>query len=76
MIIKILSMKKLITLCLSILTITVSFAQNATITNSLNAKLNEISSNDYLKVNVVFTDQVNHLYLNQQFKENNTPLNI
>lgn len=69
-------MKKLITLCLSILTITVSVAQNATITNSLTAKLNESSNNDYIKVNVVLSNQVNHLYLNQQFNENNTPLDI
>lgn len=69
-------MKKLLLLCLSVLTVTISIAQNATITNSLNSKLSASANNDYIKVNVVFTDQVNHLYLNQQFKENNTPLNL
>lgn len=68
-------MKKTLSLCISTFIVLLTFGQNATITNSLAAKLNTSSANEYLKVNVVLTNQVNHIYLNQQFKENNTPLN-
>ena len=67
-------MKKLI-LSLSLLASTcLLIGQTATITNSLSKKLNEINSNDYIKVNIVFSDQVNHTYLNQQLKEQNASL--
>lgn len=48
--------------------------QTATITNSLTSKLNTLSNSEYVKVNVVFSDQVNHTYLNQQLKEQNASL--
>lgn len=50
------------------------FSQTATLTNSLNNKLMEASSKDYIKVNVVLVDQVNNIALNQELKERNALL--
>lgn len=67
-------MKKLIFSLLLLSISIISFSQTATITNSLNQKLSEINNNEYLKVNVVFANQVNHSYLNQQLKNENASL--
>ena len=48
--------------------------QNATITNSLAQELSSASNSDFIKVNVVFTNQVNHIALNQQLKDKNASI--
>ena len=51
-----------------------SFSQSAVIENSLNQKLNALNPSEFIKVNIVFTDQVHHGLLNLKFKTNNTPI--
>jgi len=66
-------MKQIISLLLLSISL-FGFSQTATITNRLVRQLDQSSSNDFIKVNVVFTQQVDHIKLNSQFKNNNTPL--
>jgi bacillopeptidase F len=51
-----------------------AFNQNAIITPSLSEQLANASSSSYFKVNIIFTNQVNHSVLNTQFKEQNTTI--
>lgn len=67
-------MKKILFSLLLLCIVAIGYSQTATITNSLSAKLNTLTNSEYIKVNVVFSDQVNHIYLNQQLKEQNASL--
>ncbi|MCB0400692.1 MAG: S8 family serine peptidase [Flavobacteriales bacterium] len=51
-----------------------TFAQTATLTNSLNDQLIAASNKDYLKVNIVLADQVDHISLNQELKDRHVSL--
>ncbi len=52
----------------------ISFSQTATLTNSLNNKLLEASNKEFIKVNLVLVDQVNHAVLNQDLKDKKASL--
>ena len=67
-------MRILIITLITALTTLSLVAQNATITPSLKEQLKNSSASDYLKVNVVFTNQIHYGLINAQFKLNNTPL--
>jgi bacillopeptidase F len=51
------------------------YGQTATITNSLNNKLTKVTSADFIKVNIVFSNQVHYGLLNSEFKKNKLPVN-
>ncbi len=67
-------MKRLFILLYLLACVLFSFSQTATLTNSLNDKLITTSNKEYLKVNVVLTNQVNHSVLNQQLKNRKATL--
>ncbi|PCI92998.1 MAG: hypothetical protein COB15_17065 [Flavobacteriales bacterium] len=50
-------------------------SQSAVIAPSLNQKLETLNATDFVKVNIVFTEQVHHGLLNAGFKAKNTPVN-
>ena len=52
-----------------------SKAQTATLSSNLTHQLNILNSTDYIKVNVVFVNQVHYGLINAQFKQQNIPLN-
>ena len=67
-------MKRIITIILIVIGFSAS-SQNAVVTASLAQKLNDANSSTFFKVNIVFANQVHHGVLNQQFKDNNIPIN-
>ena len=67
-------MKNLIITLIIVLTTLSLTAQHATITPTLSKQLKSLSASTYLKVNVVFKEQVHYRLINAQFKLNNTPL--
>ena len=53
----------------------VVYSQSANTTYTLSNKLTHAKSSDFIKVNIVFTDQINNWLLNSEFKEHNVPVN-
>jgi bacillopeptidase F len=62
-------MKKTLLSSFIVLLSSLAFSQSATITNSLTKKLTSSKNHDFIKVNIVLADQVDHIYLNQKLKE-------
>ena len=68
-------MKKIILISFAVLSLMLK-AQSVHITNTLSEKLAVADNNSLLKVNLIFKNQVNFQQMNQQFKENNIPLDV
>lgn len=68
-------MKKIILISFTVLSLMLN-AQSVHITNTLSEKLMVADNNSLLKVNLIFKNQVDFQQINQQFKENNTPLDV
>jgi|TARA_R110002167_G_scaffold59586_1_gene168862 hypothetical protein len=68
-------MKKIILISFAALSLMLK-AQSVHITNTLSEKLAVADNNSLLKVNLIFKNQVNFQQMNQQFKENNIPLDV
>lgn len=62
-------MKRII-LPILILLGTALFGQTAILTPELDQQLNNGGNADYYKVNIIFSDQVNHIVLNEEMKQN------
>ena len=68
-------MKKILLYLLLIAATTNLYSQTAIITPNLTTKLVQAKSSDYIKVNIIFSNQVHHGLLNAKFKEQNLPVN-
>ena len=68
-------MKKIILISFAALSLILK-AQSVHITNTLSEKLAVVDNNSVLKVNLIFKNQVDFQQINQQFKENNIPLDV
>jgi hypothetical protein len=67
-------MRIFIIILITVLTTLSLTAQHSTITPVLAQQLKNLNASDYIKVNVVFTEQVHYGLINAQFKLDNTPL--
>ena len=66
---------KQLTISIILVMITLSLkAQHASITPELSKELTVLSASDYVKVNLVLSQQVNYGLINAQFKMEHTPL--
>jgi len=64
-------MKRILLSLLLLSSSSILFSQSAAITSNLNQQLNNGKNSDYFKVNIVFANQVNHIVLNEEMKQNN-----